>query len=228
MASRPMANAGKPEADQARRRTQRLYDRLSGTYDTMADASEHDAREAGLGLLAPVAGDALLEIGCGTGRALGVLAQAADPTGRVVGLDLSRGMLAVARRHLEEERPAKAAPLVQADGALLPFGASVFDGVFLCFTLELFPVWRIPAVVREAARVLRPQGRLAVVSLLRTRPAPPAVRAYDWFRRHFPHLVDCQPIDVPELLGRGGLAVGRSRELRIWGLPAMAAVARKA
>jgi len=94
--------------------------------------------------LKPVAGERILDLGCGTGRLTEEIRKAA-PGGppRIVGLDRSGAMLAVARVAAQGTGTSSAAsapaltrvPLVQADGAALPFRAA-FDAVFSAATLH--------------------------------------------------------------------------------------------
>ncbi len=109
--------------------------------------------EADLGLLGPVSGRRLLEIGAGGAQcARWVRSQG----GVVVATDLSRGMLATARR-LDDASP-YAVPLVQCDALALPFGDAEFDTVFTAYGAVPF-VADSALLMREAARVLRPGGR---------------------------------------------------------------------
>jgi len=82
--------------------------------------------------LKPVAGERILDLGCGTGRLTREIERAVSSGAppRVVGLDRSGAMLAVARA--SREIPA---PFVQGDGAALPF-RSAFDAVFSAATLH--------------------------------------------------------------------------------------------
>ncbi|HEY0000756.1 MAG TPA: methyltransferase domain-containing protein, partial [Actinoplanes sp.] len=73
----------------------------------------------------PRPGDLALDVGCGTGRALPALAAAVGPSGRVIGLDLTPGMLHTAR---EKGRDGYAA-LVLADARRLPLSDAVADVV---------------------------------------------------------------------------------------------------
>ncbi len=99
----------------------------------------------------------LLDIGTGTGRMLRLCAGQAE---RAVGLDLSREMLAVARANLDG--PAfRHCALRLAPAEKLPFPDRSFDVVLSHMVLHFLA--DPAAAVREAARVLRPRGRLILV-----------------------------------------------------------------
>ncbi len=109
------------------------------------------ADEAGMRM-----GDRVLDVACGTG----VLAREAigriGEKGRVVGLDLNEGMLAIASR-TEPKVEWK-----QGDAGALPFEDASFDVVVSQFALMYFPD-RL-AAIREMWRCLAPNGRLAVAT----------------------------------------------------------------
>ena len=110
-------------------------------------------REDDEALLGPVAGRAVLEVGCGSGAGARWLTAAGA---LAVGLDVSGGMLAQARP--AEARSGLTAPLVQADAGALPFAAESFD--LVCSAYGALPfVADLVAVHREVARVLRSGGR---------------------------------------------------------------------
>jgi demethylmenaquinone methyltransferase/2-methoxy-6-polyprenyl-1,4-benzoquinol methylase len=192
----------------------RTYDRLSRWYDALAGPSERRFTMRGLELLRVQPGERVLEIGCGTGHALVQLARTA---GRAYGVDLSVGMEAVARRRIAAAGWAGAVHLGLADAARLPFAASAFDATFMSFTLELFDTPEIPLVLAECRRVLRPGGRLGVVSLARADNL--AVRLYEWAHRHFPQAVDCRPILVQNVLEQSGFHINAHEAAAMWGLP---------
>ncbi|MDQ6649879.1 MAG: class I SAM-dependent methyltransferase [Actinomycetota bacterium] len=109
--------------------------------------------EADAGLLGPVAGRTVLEIGAGAAQcARWLVTQGA----RVVALDLSGGQLAHAR--VLNASTAVAVPLVQGDAEHLPLRDASVD--IACSAFGAVPFVADSALVmREVARVLRPGGR---------------------------------------------------------------------
>ena len=102
----------------------------------------------------------LLDIGTGTGQLLALLAPRLE---RGLGVDASRAMLALARSRLAKPELAHCA-VRQADMYRLPLPNGGFDTAVLQMVLHYAE--DPAAAVTEAARVLRPGGRLLVVDLL--------------------------------------------------------------
>ncbi|MDG6105001.1 class I SAM-dependent methyltransferase [Dactylosporangium aurantiacum] len=138
-------------------------DRIGSSYDAVAGeyaeriGDELDGKpldRALLGALAAMCGDGpLVDAGCGPGH---VTAHLAGLGARAVGVDLSPGMVAVARRR----RPDLA--FVAGDLCRLPFGDGVFGGA-----LAAYAVIHLDAAARRRAfaelhRVVRPGGPLLV------------------------------------------------------------------
>ena len=115
----------------------------------------------------------LLDIGTGTGRILEVLASRVS---RGVGVDMSSGMLAVARTNLESA-DLKHIHVRKGDMYQLPLEDNSFDLAILHMVLHYSDN---PAeVIREASRVLRPEGRLIVVDF--------AAHAEEYLRVDYQH-----------------------------------------
>ena len=109
--------------------------------------------EARLGLLGPVAGRRVLEIGAGAAQCSRWLAAQGA---YAVALDLSFRMLQAGRQRDAASTPP--VPLVQADASRLPFAAESFD--LACSAYGALPfVADAGAVLGGVARVLRPGGR---------------------------------------------------------------------
>jgi ubiquinone/menaquinone biosynthesis C-methylase UbiE len=118
----------------------------------------------------PEPGQSVLDVACGTGIVARLAAERMT-AGRVVGLDLNEGMLAVAR-----SVSVTGAPIEWHEGSALnlPFDNGLFDIVLCQLGLQFFPDQ--PLALREMKRVLVPSGRVAlsVYSAIEHTPAADA------------------------------------------------------
>jgi demethylmenaquinone methyltransferase/2-methoxy-6-polyprenyl-1,4-benzoquinol methylase len=153
-----------------------MFDAIAPRYDlvnrVITLGLDRRWRVRTVGALGLPSGSLLLDLACGTGDLADIARRAGH---RVVGSDLSAGMLA--RRH-------EPFPAVQADAARLPFVDGSLDGILCGYALRNFT--DLPGALGEAARVLRPGGRLAVLEV--AAPAPGLLRrGFDiWFGRCVP------------------------------------------
>jgi ubiquinone/menaquinone biosynthesis C-methylase UbiE len=113
----------------------------------------------------------VLELGFGTGA---LLLEAKQRGISIFGLERSAAMHRVAQRRLQEH--ANPIPCVSGEAEHLPFADTTFDALIATFPAAYIVA---PHTLREAARVLRPGGRLIVVGLWVT--AVPA-----WLTRWLP------------------------------------------
>ena len=195
------------------------YNRLSRWYDWLAGSTEDKYRQKGMELLAIQSGEDVLEIGFGTGKCLAEFAQAVSPSGRVCGIDLSDGMMAIARGRVKNTDVENQVNFSLSDAAHLPFCVGSFDSVFMSFTLELFDTPEIPQVLEQCKRVLRPNGRLALVTMIKTEKPGIPERIYEWFHIRMPVLVDCRPILAQTALTQAGFIIDQVISESMWGLP---------
>ncbi|WP_175407486.1 class I SAM-dependent methyltransferase [Streptomyces sp. TRM64462] len=137
-------------------------------------------------------GDAVLDAGCGTGRALPALRDAVGPSGTVVGLDLTPAMLEQAVRAGRDACGA----LLLGDVARLPLRDGAMDAVFGAGLVSHLA--RPADGLRELARVVRPGGRLALFH-----PVGRAVLAARHGRRITDDDVRAEPNLRPLLAGSG-------------------------
>jgi ubiquinone/menaquinone biosynthesis C-methylase UbiE len=148
--------AGARDRDEAalaeKERTQR--DREAHIYDANRLLRVLSVAEIPLTLrwLAPLAGDVVVEIGCGTGRVTGPLS---GRCGEVWALDHSFDSLKVAREKVGDQR----VRFVQADAGYLPLRDGLADRALSCQMLEHLPSEGLrQRAVAEASRVLKPGG----------------------------------------------------------------------
>ena len=207
-----------------------FYDRISKAYDLIADDNEKAARQAGVQAITIKPGETVLELGFGTGNEVIDLAKLVGPAGRVKGIDISSGMLEVAKGKLAQASLQTPVELKVGDARSLPYADGEFDAVYTSFTLELFPTDDIPVVLAETHRVLKEGGRIGVVSMATVRPGHKTSeleKVYVWMHRHFPHLVDCRPIDTEAIVSAAGFTVEKVQDLEIWTMPVRVVVGVK-
>jgi malonyl-CoA O-methyltransferase len=129
------------------------YERVAAAYPPHAHNRLMEMEQAALlPLLDGLRPGRALDLGCGSGRYLRLLAERGVP--EIVGADLSPAML---------ERAREAGSVVRAGASCLPFAAQSFDLV-VC-ALVVGHVAALDPVIAEVARVLRPGGVLAYSDL---------------------------------------------------------------
>jgi ubiquinone/menaquinone biosynthesis C-methylase UbiE/GNAT superfamily N-acetyltransferase len=130
---------------------------LAEYLDTVGGAlAEH--KRASIEAMGLRPGDAGLDVGCGTGDDVRLIADRVGASGRAVGVDVSGELLAAAR----ERTPAGvAAEFVVADAHALPFA----DGEFAAARVErtLQHVADPAGAIAQMARVVRPRGRVVAI-----------------------------------------------------------------
>lgn len=203
----------------------RTYDRISRYYDYLAGPFERKYAEMALEHLSIGKGETVLEIGFGTGRCLKRITESVGPKGKTYGIDISTGMMEITKKRLEKADLEDRVKLFCGDAASLPFDDSTFNAVFMSFTLELFDTPEIPKVLEQIKRVLKPDGRLAVVSISKENGESIFLRLYEWTHNKWPKYVDCRPIYVEQSLIDAGYQIKSKERVKIFRLPAEIIVA---
>jgi len=154
-----------------------LFGRMAGSLMGLANAKPNAVALAALDL---VAGESLIELGCGPGQALQSLLRA-QRLKQAVGLDWSETMLAQAARRNRLALEVGRLTLVRGDFAKLPFDDEIADAVLAVNVIYFMSA----SSVGEARRVLRPGGRLVVYATHGS-----AMRRWPFAGRHSHRLFD--------------------------------------
>src|ERR687890_1307247 len=141
-------------------RVPRHYDRSAGSYDRIIAWAEKTLFGGGREWACSRARGEVLELAVGTGRNLPFYPEGV----RLTGIELSPKMLAIARRRARELNAGL--DLRTGDAQNLPFPNASFDTVVATLALCTIPDDR--RAVAEAARVLRPGGRLLLLEHVRS------------------------------------------------------------
>jgi SAM-dependent methyltransferase len=133
---------------------------------------EEEVRIARL-LMGLAPGDVVLDVACGPGNFSREFARSVGEAGLVVGIDASRTMLERGAADLERSGLANLA-LVRGNAVELPFRGASFDGLCCFAALHLFeePL----SALGEMARVLRPGGRIALMTSVRRQVTLPPLK----------------------------------------------------
>ena len=128
--------------------------------------------------LAPGPADAVLEIGCGTGRNL-ILAARRYPQAQFFGIDVSTHMLTSAIEAIERAGLESRVRVAHADATAfhprLVFGKQRFERIMISYSLSMIPGWQ--GVLDVALGLLARGGRLAIVDFGRQERLPATFRA---------------------------------------------------
>ncbi len=152
------------------RDTARQFSRQAEAYAASPSHAGGGDLDMVLDLAAPSPADHCLDLATGPGHTAFRVAARAD---KVIGFDIAQGMIEIARRRAADPDEANL-QFVVGDVHALPFATETFDLVTCRIAPHHFR--DVPGAVGEAARVLRPDGRLVIEDSLA--PDDPAVAAF--------------------------------------------------
>jgi ubiquinone/menaquinone biosynthesis C-methylase UbiE len=172
-----------------------FFDTFAPEYEHWCHGLHRRVAERLAELAMPSPGDACLDVGCGTGLVTNAIAERVAPGGQVIGLDVSEGMLSVARATAV---PNASYQNMTADDQFW-FRDGSFDLVTFCDALAyMTDPFRS---LEEARRVLRRGGRIALA--LRWRSLDTV--AQEVFFRMLDRLTEEHPVIIPQQRDSRGL-----------------------
>lgn len=136
------------------------YRSLAGGYDASCGRI-HGIRAAAIDALQLRGGETVFDVACGTGATLLALADRVGAAGRVIGVEQSAEMAAIAATRIGQARPTAAISLLvgAVEETRLPV---VADAMLFCYTHD---VLQNPDAVRHLMRHARPGATLAVAGM---------------------------------------------------------------
>lgn len=137
--------------------TRKIYDIQSLVYDYTFGKLVKKRIRLAIEHMKIQPGDAVLDIGIGTGGALPFYPK----HGKIIGVDLSSGMLREAKKKIEEEYYDHAT-VFQGNALELPFEDSSFDHIFISHVISV--VSRPELLIREAQRVAKEGARIVILN----------------------------------------------------------------
>jgi demethylmenaquinone methyltransferase / 2-methoxy-6-polyprenyl-1,4-benzoquinol methylase len=161
-----------------------MFDRISGVYDPMnlviSAFQEPRWRRRAVAAAALKPGGRAIDIATGTGKVAVDLLRAAEPGGEVLGVDISPGMIGIARARFDDKA---GLTFVVGDALALPAADGRFDAATIAFGMR-----NLPDYVKgfaEMARVVRPGGKVVCLEIARPRSRLARVLRW-WFDRIVP------------------------------------------
>ena len=155
-------DANAPKGEQV----ERMFDHIAPTYDKLNHRLSWDIdkgwRKKAIGYLKPFAPKTLLDIATGTGDFAILAAKMLQPD-KLVGADISEGMMAIGRKKVEAEGLDKIITFEKEDCTALSYPEATFDAVTAAFGIRNFA--DLDKGLAEMCRVLKPGGHLSIVEL---------------------------------------------------------------
>lgn len=146
-----------------KKQVEQMFDNISDNYDglnrVISMGTDVSWRKKVVAAVAATKPDSILDIATGTGDL--AIQMANTGATRIVGLDLSDGMLSVGRKKIAAKELDVEIEMIQGDSEDLPFEADSFDAITVAFGVRNFE--NLELGLSEIFRVLKPGGIFVVL-----------------------------------------------------------------
>lgn len=153
----------KEESSSKKEQVAKMFDNISHRYDFLNHflslGIDKGWRRKAINYLKPYQPKMLLDVATGTGD-FAIQALDLNPD-KIIGVDISEGMLHMGRKKMTERKLDHKIELKSGDSENLPFGDNTFDAVTVAFGVRNFE--NLEKGLREIKRVLKPEGRIVVL-----------------------------------------------------------------
>ena len=140
-----------------------MFDNISGNYDglnrVISFGIDVSWRKKVLQLVANTHPKTILDIATGTGDLAILMTQ--TNAEKIIGLDISAGMLEVGRKKIEDRKLSDKIEMILADSENMPFEDNTFDAITVAFGVRNFE--NLEKGLSEILRVLKPNGIFVIL-----------------------------------------------------------------
>jgi demethylmenaquinone methyltransferase / 2-methoxy-6-polyprenyl-1,4-benzoquinol methylase len=142
----------------------KMFDQIAGKYDFLnrflSAGIDISWRKKMLNLLKPSSPQVLLDVATGTAD-VAIMAEEILKPYRIIGIDISDGMLELGRQKLKNKKLSDVIELQNGDSEAIMFPDSTFDAVTVAFGVRNFE--HLETGLQEILRVLKPGGMLCIL-----------------------------------------------------------------
>lgn len=142
---------------------EQMFDNISGNYDglnrVISFGIDVKWRKKVIELVKATSPNSVLDIATGTGDL--AISMTETNASRIVGLDISEGMLSIGRKKIKDKGLTGKIEMIQADSEALPFEDNSFDAITVAFGIRNFE--HLNKGLAEIYRVLKPKGIFVIL-----------------------------------------------------------------
>ncbi|MEO6683337.1 MAG: bifunctional demethylmenaquinone methyltransferase/2-methoxy-6-polyprenyl-1,4-benzoquinol methylase UbiE [Ginsengibacter sp.] len=165
----------KDDKDSKKKQVEHMFDQIAFRYDFLnrflSGGIDVWWRKKAIAQLKKLQPKTILDVATGTGD-LAIISNKMLHPDKIIGIDLSEGMLGIGRKKIQKAGLSDKIELLQGDSEAILFDDNSFDAVTVAFGVRNFE--NLEKGLSEIRRVLKPGGRLVVLEF--TRPRLPVIK----------------------------------------------------